>query len=179
MFQDKLFFCFGDYRGRKRRYRIFMVNTLEKAHKVAETLGYKVLADETYKCAGIHDMEERIAASILLAIHVKLHGIENTVSCIRRNKNDAEQLKRHFMTSDMSLYFPKILDQPVKKCGTPEFSLVSNRRKHPWMVDYIIREMKAAGLLQEKPKTMQMRVVKPNRAVFECDEPMRFDDTKD
>jgi hypothetical protein len=86
MFKNKLFFCFGDYRDRKRKYRIFLVDTVEKAYKVAEALGYKVLVNETYKSEGIRDMEERIAESILSAIPIKLHGIENTVSCVRRNK---------------------------------------------------------------------------------------------
>ena len=173
MFKNKLFFCFGDYRDRKRKYRIFLVDTVEKAHKVAEALGYKVLVDETYKCEGIRDMEERIAESILSAIHIKLHGVENTVSCVRRNKNDTEQLKRHFMTSDIRKYFPKLLEQPVNR-GTLAHPLMFHRRDYPWMNDYIIREMLASG--HGIPNLFSVRIVdKPNKAVFEQGEPMVFD----
>jgi len=177
MFKNKLYFCLGVYRDHKRKYRIFLVDTVEKAHKVAETLGYKVLVDETYKFEGIRDMEERIAESILSAIHVKLHSVENTVSCVRRIKKDTELLKRHFMTSDIRKYFPKLLDQPVNR-GTLAFPVMFNRRDYPWMTDFIIREMKAVG--QEMPKSWPVRILdKPNKVVFERDEPMVFDETKD
>jgi hypothetical protein len=86
---------------------------------------------------------------------------------------DAEQLQRHFMTSDIRNYFPKLLAQPVNR-GTLARPLMSHRRDCPWINEYILREILASGL--GIPQAIPVRIIdKPNKAVFEQGEPMRFD----
>ena len=173
MFKNKLYFCFGDFRNRKRRYHIFPVDTVEKAYNVVETLGFKVLVDETSKSDDIRNLEERIAESILHALHEELHSVENTVSCIRRSQTDAEALKQHFMKSNIRDYFPKILDQPVK-LDIPQMQAWTKRKMHPWMSKYVIREMQAS--CHEIPEVIPVYIVEnPQKAVFGQDEPMELE----
>ncbi|MCL2118073.1 MAG: hypothetical protein FWH27_06555 [Planctomycetaceae bacterium] len=67
--------------------------------------------------------------------------------------------------------------EPVNR-GTLAFPLMSSRRDSPWVTQFIIHEMKALG--QGIPKIMPVRIVdKPNKAVFELDEPMKFEKSED
>lgn len=171
MFKNKMYFCFGDYRSGKKEYRIFTVDSVEKAHAAAEEIGYKVVTDETVKFEGIADLEERIAQAILSSVHRELHGVENTVSCIRKHREATKALKRHFMKTDMKEYFPKILPEPVvPHPSNPKLN--TTKRKHPWVIPYIRQEMEEAfqGVL---PKRMPVREIDPNqRSVFKLDEPI-------
>ncbi len=163
MLANPLYFCFGDYRGARRRYRIYSANSVDKAHDIAETCGYKVFLDEARKFDGIADMEERLVDAVLSALHVRFHGIENTVTCVRKNIRAAEELERHFMKSEIREYFPKFLDLPLD-LGTPDHPVLFYRRPYPWMLPHVIRELKTDHGMSPKVDTMQL--VTPRQAAF-------------
>lgn len=122
-----------------------------------------MIVDETLKFDGIRKLEERFAYSVLNAVHAQLHAVENTVSCIRRDKNLAEQLRKHFMKTPMKEYFPKLLNEPIN-IGTPQDPLFVDRREHEWMVDIIVRE---AELLEiEWPDEFPIIEADPRRGAF-------------
>jgi hypothetical protein len=120
-----IYFCFGDFRTGEKQYQIFKVFNIEDAYKVADGLGYEIILDNCLKDAFIADSNERIIFSILDTIHTKLHNIENVVSCYREEYSEAQRMKRHFLESDMGLYFPKMLPAPVET----EFILGDTRLK--------------------------------------------------
>ena len=132
-----IYFCFGDFRSGEKRYQIFTVRNIEDAYKVADELGYEIVLDNCLKNAFIVDPDKRIIASILDTIHTKLHSVENVVSCIRPEYDEAQRMKRHFLNSDMRLYFPKKLTAPVPaglSVGGIEVRLTL--RTYPWIMEY-------------------------------------------
>lgn len=155
MFENTLYFCFGDYRDGTRRYRIFPVDSVAEAHRAAETLGYRILLDEAPKFEGISDMEERLADAVLSSIHLKLHGIENTVSCVRTSGATAAALERHFMEADIRDYFPKILDKPID-LGESNHPVLISRRPCPWMLDHVECELRTTDRVIPKVASLQV-----------------------
>ena len=144
-----IYFCYGDFRTGKKQYRIFKVQSVDDAYKVADELGYEIVLDNCIKAIHVPDIEERTVISILQTIETKLKEIENVVSCHRVEYNEAQRMKRHFMRSDMSLYFPKKLPKPVPidfiVDGKP---LMVNTRAMPWITAYWRRKYQEADLCE-------------------------------
>jgi len=142
-----LYFCFGDFRTGEKQYRIFKVQSVNDAYKVADELGYEIILDNAIKANHIADLETRTIVSILTTIETKLKEIENVVSCHREEYDEAQRLKRHFLNSDMSLYFPKKLPAPMETDyvvdGQP---MMATWRDYPWILEYWVRKYQAANL---------------------------------
>jgi len=142
-----IYFCVGDFRSGEKQYKIFKVKSVEDAYNVADELGYEIILDNCMKASHIPDLEERTVVSILQTIEIKLKEIENVVSCYRPEYDEAQRMKRHFMESDMSLYFPKRLPAPVESDfivdGEP---LKFTSREFPWIVEYWTRKYRDSGL---------------------------------
>ncbi len=139
-----VYFCFGDYRSGKKEYRIFKVHNLQDAYKVADELGYEVELDSCLRFNGCADHTERMVISVLQTLEVKFNGMENVVACVRAEYDEAQRMKRHFLSSDMGLYFPKFLDKPVPELipgpyGIPTM-VTRVRRNYPWIIDYWVRK---------------------------------------
>ncbi len=156
MFDTPLYFCVGEYRDGKRLYRVFPIDSVGEAHRVAASLGYRVLLDEAYKSERIQNMEQRFAEAILTAVHVRLHGVENIVSCIRKNLEAAKALERHFLEAEIDEYFPKLLVEPFD-LGASDQPVNCHRRPCPWMIEHVILEMKASD---EFPKVAPLQVLR-------------------
>jgi hypothetical protein len=141
-----IFFCFGDFRSGEKQYRIFKVQSVEDAYNVADELGYTIILDNCIKALHIDDLEERTIVSILQTIEIKLKEVENVVSCYRVEYTEAQRMKRHFMRSCMSLYFPKKLPNPVRDFGADGRPYMKTMREMPWIVEYWTRKYKEANL---------------------------------
>ena len=111
----------------------------------------------------IPNLEERTVVSILETIATKLKGIENVVSCLRPEYDEAQRMKRHFLDSDMSLYFPKRLPVPVATDivvdGTP---IMKTMRDYPWIVDYWVRKYQEADV-----RGIPIRILKPDAMIMQ------------
>jgi len=142
-----IYFCFGDFRTGKKQYRIFNVKNIDDAYYVADELGYTIILDNCIKAVHIDNLEERTVVSILQTIEIKLKEVENVVSCYRVEYSEAQRMKRHFMRSCMSIYFPKILPEPVPTDfmvdGKP---FMKQYRDMPWISDYWSRKYQEANL---------------------------------
>ena len=164
-----IYFCFGDFRSGEKQYRIFKVRTVEDAYKVADELGYEIILDNTFKDAHIPNPEERIIVSILETIHSKLKGIENVVSCHRVERKEAERMKRHFLNSDMGLYFPKILLAPVPTdCVIDGARIKLTHRRYTWVEEYWSRKpldeiMRGIRMMKHGDKIMQNVAIREKR----------------
>jgi hypothetical protein len=73
-------------------------------------------------------------------------------------------MKRHFLETDMSEYFPKILDQPVEY---PDFQLQGTsvrflRRSYSWITEYWTR--------QYRPQQIPLygRIVSPDMQLMQA-----------
>jgi len=142
-----IYFCFGDFRTGEKLYRIFQVLSIDDAYKVADELGYDIILDNCIKAIHIPNIEERMVVSILETIATKLKGIENVVSCLRPEYDEAQRMKRHFLDSDMSLYFPKKLPEPVEiGLAADGKSIMRTMRECPWIVEYWTRKYREAGM---------------------------------
>jgi len=141
-----IYFCYGDFRTGEKQYRIFKVRNVDDAYKVADELGYEIVLDNCIKAMHIPDLEERTVVSILLTIEIKQKEVENVVSCYRPEYDEAQRMKRHFLESDMSLYFPKNRPAPVESDlivdGEP---IKITRREQPWITEYWLRKYQEAG----------------------------------
>ena len=152
-----IYFCFGDFRSGDKRYRIFNVRNIEDAYKVADALGYEIIPDNCLIEDRIADSNERIIDAVLEAIHSKLKGIENVVSCSREEYGEAQRMKRHFLDSDMRLYFPKILPAPVEiGVSIGDISLRIVRRTYPWIAEYYVRQY-----MKSPPREVAVRILTP------------------
>jgi len=153
-----IFFCFGDFRTGTKEYRIFKVLDIEDAYKVADALGYEIVLDNCIKATHIPNVEERTVVSILETIETKLKNIENVVSCHRAEYDEAQRMKRHFLESDMALYFPKKLAVPVATDiiidGKP---VMNDMREHPWITEYWVRKYKDSN-----QRGITVRVLEPD-----------------
>ena len=166
-----IYFCFGDFRSGEKQYRIFNVRNIEDAYTVADALGYEIILDNCLKENRIADSNERIIDAILETIHTKLKGIENVVSCSRKEYGEAQRMKQHFLDSDMGLYFPKILPAPVEtEFSIGDMTLKVVRRTYPWVVEYYVRRyMKSpprgivARMLSTDDEAMQKAAIRKKR----------------
>ena len=142
-----LYFCVGDFRTGEKQYRIFKVQSVADAYNVADELGYTIILDNCIKARHIADLEESTVVSILQTIEIKLKEVENVVSCYRVEYSEAQRMKRHFMRSCMSIYFPKILPEPVPTDfmvdGKP---FMKKYRDMPWISDYWLRKYQEANV---------------------------------
>ena len=136
-----IYFCFGDFRSGEKLYQIFKVRSVEDAYKVADELGYEIILDNTFKDVHIPNPKERIIVSILETIHTTMKGIENVVSCHRVERKEAERMKRHFLNSDMGLYFPKMLPAPQPTDFVIDGKRIEfTRRSYSWVTEYWSRK---------------------------------------
>ena len=158
-----IYFCFGDFRTGEKHYRIFKVHSIEDAYKVADELGYEIILDNCIKAVHIANIEERTVVSILETIATKLKGIENVVSCVRAEYDEAQRMKRHFLDSDMGLYFPKKLPEPVPTDfvidGQP---IMKTMRDCPWIVEYWTRKY-----WESNQRGIPVRVLKPDAMMMQ------------
>ena len=158
-----IYFCFGDCRTGEKQYRIFKVNNIDDAYKVADELGYKIILDNCIKAVHIANLKERAIVSILETIHTKLKSIENVVSCHREEYDEAQRMKRHFLNSDMGLYFPKKLAVPVPTDLIVDGETTMNdMREHPWITEYWVRKYR-----QSPPKGIPVRVLEPDAMMMQ------------
>lgn len=140
------FFCVGDYRSGEKQYRIFKASDVEDALKTAGELGYEVIAEDAVLNPNNKAFIERLVVTILEAIELRLHGVENVVACYRLDYSEAQNMKQHFMNADMNDYFPKLLDEPAivegltLPNGEPVFY---SRRMYPWITEYWCRVYQA------------------------------------
>ena len=158
-----IFFCFGDFRTGEKQYRIFKVQNVEDAYKVADELGYDIVLDNCIKAMYIPNVEERTIISILETIEAKLKDIENVVACHRAEYDEVQRMKQHFLNSDMKLYFPKKLPEPV------EIDLVVNgqhvlndKREHPWITEYWVRKYR-----ESEQRGITVRVLEPDAMIMQ------------
>jgi hypothetical protein len=141
-----IYFCFGDFRTGEKRYRIFKVQSVDDAYKAADELGYEIVLDNCIKAMHIPNLEERTVISILQTIEIKQKEVENVVSCYRPEYDEAQRMKRHFMDSDMALYFPKNRPVPVEAAFTIDGDPIKlTRREQPWITEYWLRKYQEAG----------------------------------
>ena len=158
-----IYFCFGDFRTGEKLYRIFKVLSIDDAYKVADELGYDIVLDNCIKAMHIPNLEERTVVSILETIATKLKGIENVVSCLRPEYDEAQRMKRHFLDSDMSLYFPKQLPEPIETGfvvdGRP---VMRTMRELPWIVEYWTRKYREADL-----RGIPVRILEPEAMIMQ------------
>jgi len=151
-----IYFCFGDYRTGEKQYRIFKVQSVDDAYNVADELGYSIVLDNCVKAMHIDDLEARTIVSILQTIEIKLKEVENVVSCYRVEYSEAQRMKRHFMRSDMTLYFPKMLPEPVPtdyNVGGKPF--MKKYRDMPWIIEYWTQKYKEANLRKIPVRTLE------------------------
>jgi predicted nucleotidyltransferase len=139
-----IYFCFGDFRTGEKQYRIFKVRNVDDAYKVADELGYQIVLDNCIKAMHIPDVEERTIVSILQTIEIKQKEVENVVSCYRQEYDEAQRMKRHFLESDMALYFPKKLAEPVEHFIDGK-SLKFTQREQPWITEYWERKYRESN----------------------------------
>ena len=140
------YFCFGDYRSGKKKYRIIKVQNREDAYKVAKETGFRISKRD--KEEYLSYPEKNVVNGILLFIHIALHGIENVVSCVREEYEEALRMQKHFTESDMSLYFPKFASDPANSDSSPDTELKFARIMNPWILEYYekkYRESQAQG----------------------------------
>jgi len=164
-----IYFCFGDFRTGEKQYRIFKVRNVEDAYTVADDLGYEIILDNCIKAVHIADFEERTVVSILETIAFKLKGIENVVSCVRAEYDEAQRMKRHFLNADMGLYFPKKLPVPVQE----EFdgkTFMRTWREFPWITEYWVRKYRESDqrgipihVLEPDAKIMQNAAIREKK----------------
>jgi len=139
-----IYFCVGDFRTGKKQYRIFKVRTVDDAYKVADALGYKIVLDDYLKDNFISDPAERDVIAILTAIEMNLKMAENVVSCHREERTEAQRMRRHFLDTDVSEYFPKLLPVP-EKIVIDDKTFRLERRTYPWILEYYARKQKSAS----------------------------------
>lgn len=130
-----LYFCFGDNRAEERQYRIFKIRDMADVYELANALGYDFVLDNCPKFNKSPDLTKRMVRSSLEAIEIVLQEFENVVSCWRTDYDEAQRLKRHFLSSDMSLYFPKFLSEPIPVLHNGQIYLKA-RRDYPWILEY-------------------------------------------
>lgn len=158
-----IYFCYGDYRTGEKQYRIFKVQSVKDAYKVADELGYEIILDNCIKAAHIADIEERTAVSILETIETKLKSIENVVSCHRAEYDEAQRMKRHFLNSDMSLYFPKKLPEPVPTDLVIDgIRVMNDTREHPWITEYWVRKYQ-----ESDQRGIPIRILEPDAMIMQ------------
>jgi len=141
-----IYFCFGDFRTGEKKYRIFKVQSVDDAYNVADELGYEIIIDNCIKANHIADLEERTVVSILQTIEIKLKEVENVISCYRVEYDEAQRMKRHFMRSEMSLYFPKKLPKPVRDFTADGRPYMKTVRDMPWIIAYWKRKFQEANV---------------------------------
>ena len=158
-----IYFCLGDFRSGEKQYRIFKVQNVDDAYNVADELGYEIVLDNCIKAIHIDDFEARTIVSILQTIENKLKNIENVVACSRVEHSEAQRMKRHFMQSDMNLYFPKKLPSPVESGffvnGKP---LMKNMRDMPWITEYWKRKYQEAN-----QRRIPVRMLEPDAMIMQ------------
>ena len=156
-----IYFCFGDFRTGEKQYRIFKVRNIEDAYTVADDLGYEIILDNCIKAVHIADFEERTVVSILETIAFKLKGIENVVSCVRAEYDEAQRMKRHFLNADMGLYFPKKLPVPVlEEFGGKTF--MRTWREQPWITEYWVRKYR-----ESDQRGIPVHVLEPDAKIMQ------------
>ena len=131
-----IYFCFGDFRTGEKKYRIFKVQNVQDAYNVADELGLEIILDNTRKDNTIANPTMRTIISILDTIHCHFHKIENVVSCSRVERGEAERMKRHFNSTDMTEYFPKLLEENIEVVLPDGRTVYKTRRDHPWITDF-------------------------------------------
>lgn len=137
-----LYFCIGDYRNGSKQYRIVKVREMADVHQIADDLGLEVVLDNCLLLSTSPDYMERMVYSALNAIETKLFSVENVVACHRKEYDEAQRMKQHFLNSDMSLYFPKHLSEPEEF----EFDgrrCIRTNRVYPWIIEYYDRKRRA------------------------------------
>jgi len=158
-----IYFCFGDFRSGEKQYRIFKVRNVDDAYHVADELGYEIIFDNCIKAIHIPDLEERTVVSILQTIEIKQKEVDNVVSCYRSEYDEAQRMKRHFLNSDMALYFPKNLPAPVATehliDGAP---IKITRREQPWITEYWMRKY-----LDSQQRYVPVRVLEPDAMLMQ------------
>ena len=158
-----IYFCFGDFRTGEKQYRIFKVGNIDDAYQVADQLGYEIVLDNCIKATHIDDFEERVVVSILETICTKLKSIENVVSCHRAEYDEAQRMKRHFLNSDMGLYFPKKLPAPVPTDLVIDgVTIMNDTREHPWITEYWVRKYQ-----DSQQRFMPVRVLEPDAMIMQ------------
>ena len=156
-----IYFCFGDFRTGKKQYRIFKVRSVQDAYDVADELGLEIILDNTMKNNLIANLTERTIVSILNTIHSYFHKIENVVSCYRVEYDEAQRMKRHFINTDMSEYFPKLLETPVEETLSNGETIKIDMRTFPWIVDYWTRLYK-----KSPPEVMRIQTISHDDAII-------------
>ena len=165
-----VYFCFGDYRSGKKEYRIFKVRDLQDAYKVADELGYEVILDNCLRFSGRNDYMERMVVSILLTLEIKFNTMENVVSCLRAEYDEAQWMKKHFLNTDVNQYFPKFLEKPTVE-WYPNLGFVEiERRMYPWILEYWDRKKRRGELnhidavfMDEKTKAMLNEAIREKK----------------
>jgi len=163
-----IYFCHGDFRTGKKEYRIFKVQSIEDAYNVADELGYEIVLDNCIKTMHIDDLEARTIVSILQTIEIKLKEVENVVSCYRVEYTEAQRMKRHFMRSSMSIYFPKKLPKPVRDVMIDGRPYMKTMRDYPWVIEYWTQKYKEANLRKIPVRTLETSdMIMQNAAIRE------------
>jgi hypothetical protein len=158
-----IYFCCGDFRTGEKQYRIFKVQSVDDAYKVADELGYEIIFDNCIKALHIPSIEERTVVSILQTIEIKQKEVDNVVSCYRSEYDEAQRMKRHFLNSDMSLYFPKNRPTPVTIDHLMEGVPVKiTRREQPWITEYWMRKY-----LDSQQRDIPVRVLEPDAMLMQ------------
>ena len=167
-----IYFCFGDYRTGEKQYRIFKVQSVDDAYNVADELGYEIILNNCIKSLHIDDLEERTVVSILQTIEIKLKEVENVVSCYRVEYSEAQRMKRHFMHSCMSLYFPKKLPKPVRDFMIDGKPYMKTMRDFPWVISYWRKKYEEANLRKIPVRVLETEdMIMQNAAIREKDPP--------
>jgi hypothetical protein len=159
-----IYFCFGDFRNGEKQYRIFKVRSIQDAYDLVSDLGYEIILDNCMKDNSIPDVLQRNIVAIHETMERKFHEIENVVACYRHEYAEAQRMKRHFFETDMSEYFPKILDQP-EECPDLQIQGTSVRflrRSYPWITEYWTRQYRP----QQIPP--YGRIISPNMQIMQA-----------
>lgn len=125
------YFCVGQYKDGRKKYRIFSVRSGNDIRKITDYLGMEKI--DLKSCPRYDQLssspKDRLLRSALSLIEMTLHGVENIVACYRTEYDEAKRLRKHFMESDISLYFPKLV-------SADDGSDTVKCRCYPWIQDY-------------------------------------------